>query len=73
MKGIRPVVIGLILSVAFSLLLTSLFPNGYEDLSVWNYQPLIIVPICLFLKLKFKKLNTIYIILLAAVLGILLF
>ena len=73
LKGVRPVVVGLILSVAISLLLTNLFPNGYDNLEIWNYQPLIIIPICLFLKLKFKKLSPIFIILIAAGLGMLLF
>ena len=73
LKGIRPVVIGLISAVSFSFIYISIFNEGFANISNFNWQPLLIIPLAFFLKLKFKKLNSIYIILLGAFLGIILY
>ena len=80
LQGVRPVVVGLILSVAFSLIysgitnissVTDLF-NEF-DISNVSYASLIIMIICFTLS-RFKKLNKpILLILISAVLGIIFF
>ncbi|MGI6377461.1 MAG: chromate transporter [Bacilli bacterium] len=73
LKGIRPVVVGLIAAVSISLFYTLLLPSGFDDLASWVWQPLVIIPLVLFLRLKFKKLNPIFIIIISAGLGMLLY
>ncbi len=73
LKGIKGVILGLILSTGILLIIKLL---GYEDFSFsLNIESLIIFPtiIALYLlyyKFKQKKINSIYIILFSAVLGI---
>ena len=69
MSGLKPAVIGLILSAVLSVGKTVLFPSGFS-LSADFY-----ISLCIFIisaVLIFKKLHPIYIILISAVLGILL-
>ena len=73
LKGIRPVVIGLIAAVALRLIYTSIFPEGFANIDNFLWPPLVIIPVAFFLKLKFKKLNAIFIILLCAAMGMLLY
>jgi len=73
LKGIRPVVIGLITAVSLRFIYSSILPDGFNDMSSWLWPPLIIIPLAFFLKLKFKKLNSVLIILICAALGMLLY
>ncbi len=70
--GIRPVVIGLIAVVGISLVYSHALPNGFENIVVeWRY--LVLVAICLLIKFKFKKMSPIYLILISAGLGLILY
>jgi len=71
--GIRPVVIGLIAVVGISLVYTHAFPNGILENVVFEWRYFVLVIICLLIKFKFKKMSPIYLILISAGLGILLY
>ena len=71
--GIRPVVIGLISVVGISLLYSHALPNGILGTVVIEWRYLILVAICLLIKFKFKKLSPIYLILISAGLGLILY
>ncbi len=73
LKGIRPIIVGLILSVGVSLLYTTILPDGFANLSTWVWQPLVIITVCAFFRFMFKKMSPILIILIAAVLGMILY
>jgi chromate transporter len=73
--GLKPAVIGLILSVSLSLIVHAVLPNiDFEsqifDLSVFNLKGLIIMTIVILVSIFYKKISPIKIILLSAVLGI---
>jgi chromate transporter len=73
--GLKPAVIGLILSVSLSLIVHAVLPNiDFEsqifDLSVFNLKGLIIMTIVILASIFYKKISPIKIILLSAVLGI---
>ena len=71
--GIRPIVIGLIVVVGISLLYSHALPNGIFGNVVIEWRYLILVAICLLIKFKFKKISPIYLILISAGLGLLLY
>ena len=71
--GIRPVVIGLISVVGITLVYTHALPNGILDNVVVEWRYLVLVAICLAIKFKFKKLSPIYLVLISAGLGLLLY
>lgn len=73
LKGIRPVVVGLIAAVGISLVYTAILPNGFNDMSNLMWQSLVIIIVAAFIKIKFKKLNPIFIILISAILGMILY
>ncbi len=68
LKGIRPVVIGLIGSVIIDLI----YSNIYIDNS-FNYRFLLIGLVCTIIKIIFKKVHPIVLVLIGAVLGIILY
>ena len=71
--GIRPVVIGLISVVGISLLYNHALPNGVLENIVIEWRYIVLVAICLLIKFKFKKLSPIYLNLISAGLGLLLY
>lgn len=71
--GIRPVVIGLISVVGISLVYSHALPNGILENVVIEWRYLVLVAICLLIKFKFKKLSPIYLILISAGLGLILY
>lgn len=73
LKGIRPVVVGLILSVAISLVYNSFLVYDANNNAIIEWRYLIIVALCVLFKKIFKKASPIYMILIAAVLGIVLY
>lgn len=73
MVSLKSVVIGLIFAVVLSLVYEALLPNGFNDATTFDYKALIImlsVGIFAFTK---KKTNVILLILLAGVLGLVLY
>lgn len=77
-RGLKPAVIGLILSVALMLATLMVFPNiAYKlrefDFSSFDYKGLIIMVIVFVLLRKAKKVSPILLILLSAALGLLLY
>lgn len=77
-RGLKPAVIGLILSVALMLTTLMVFPNiAYKlrefDFSGFDYKGLIIMVIVFVLLRKAKKVSPILLILLSAALGLLLY
>lgn len=77
-RGLKPAVIGLILSVALMLATLMVFPNiAYKlrefDFSGFDYKGLIIMVIVFVLLRKAKKVSPILLILLSAALGLLLY
>mgnify|MGYP002624244247 CR=1 FL=1 len=80
LMGVRPVVVGLILSVAFSLIYTGLtnissIYNLFSDFNIHNFSfASLIIMVIVFTLSRFKKLNKpIFLILISAVLGIIFF
>ncbi|MDI6453218.1 chromate transporter [Peloplasma aerotolerans] len=76
--GLKPAVIGLILSVSFVLLIHAVFPNIILDtlqfdFSVFNYRGLIILVIVALTTLFYKKISPVKIIMLSALLGIIIY
>lgn len=71
LKGVRPIVIGLIAFVAIKLIFTQLC--GGFDFTFFDYKPLIIMAITIVLKLTIKKMSPILFIVIGASLGILLY
>ena len=72
MKGVRPVVCGLIFAVAISLIYAYFLPNGFSFKSI-SFASIIIFVIA-FVLLRFKKTeNPILVILVSGVLGIVFF
>lgn len=76
--GLKPTVIGLILSVSVGLMLRLILPmvNLKEllfDFSVFNYKNLIIFVLIILLSLGVKKVSPIKLILISAVLGIIVY
>ncbi|MFA7422816.1 MAG: chromate transporter [Acholeplasmataceae bacterium] len=74
-KGLKPAVIGLILSVSFGLMVRGFFPNinfseVIFDFTGFNYKNLIILVIVFLFAFLRKKSSPIQIILLSAILGI---
>jgi len=74
LDGIKPVIVGLIISTGLILLFKAI---GYQSLTVFNYQPQLLVMLAILLsvyyghKLLFKrKINSILFILLSASMGI---
>jgi chromate transporter len=76
--GLKPAVIGLILSVSLSLIVHAVWPNiDFEslsfDLSIFNLNGLIIMIIVILTSIFYKKITPIKIILLSAILGMILY
>lgn len=76
--GLKPTVIGLILSVSVGLVIRLIFPmfslkDLNFDLSIFNYKNLIIFGILVITTLFIKKISPIKLILLSAVLGIIIY
>lgn len=71
--GIRPVVLGLILTVGLSLLYSNLLPSGLVGEIVVEWRYLIIFIICLLVKIFYKKISPVFLILISAVLGVILY
>lgn len=76
--GLKPTVIGLILSVSIGLMLRLVLPmialkDLSFDLSLFNYKNLIIFGLLIVLTLFIKKLSPIKLILISAVLGIIIY
>ncbi|MCF7930353.1 MAG: chromate transporter [Acholeplasmataceae bacterium] len=76
--GLKPVVIGLIISVSAALMVRAALPNiDFEnlifDFSQFNYKGLIILIIVGAITLFYKKMSPIKIILLSAILGMLIY
>jgi chromate transporter len=70
--GIKPAVVGILLAVGMGLLLRSTIYTDIFHLSEWvmDYRTWVIGSILLAIRLIFPKLNPIYLIMLAAILGI---
>jgi chromate transporter len=76
--GLKPTVIGLILSVSVGLMIRLVLPlvnieNFVFNVSIFNYQNLIIFGILVFLSIFVKKISPIKLIIIAAVLGIIIY
>lgn len=76
--GLKPTVIGLILSVSVGLMIRLVLPlvnfeNLVFDVSIFNYQNLIIFGILVFLSIFIKKISPIKLILIAAILGMIIY
>lgn len=76
--GLKPAVIGLIFSVAFTLLVRTLFPHIHFtemifDFQIFNYRNLIILTVLLTVLFIKKKTSPILLILLSAGLGLLVY
>jgi len=76
--GLKPVVIGLIFSVAIMLIFKQVFPaidlkNFAFDFTDFDYKAIIIMVVAFTLLRFFKKLSPIFIILISATLGLLLY
>jgi chromate transporter len=72
LDGVKPVVIGLILSVALVLIYDGIFKGGFNLVGI-DYKALIIM-VTTFILLRFKKTkNPIFLIVVSAILGILLY
>lgn len=72
--GLKPAVIGLILSVSIGLLVHAIFPNIdldtlYFDFTVFNHKGLIILIIVALTTVFYKKITPVKIIMLSAILG----
>lgn len=73
MTGLRPTSVGLIAAATVSIGLEVLFPAGFSFGAFLSYEfiaAFVIFACMLFVCLKFKKFNPIYVILITAVLGI---
>ena len=73
MTGLRPTSVGLIAAATVSIGLEVLFPAGFTFATMISYEfiaAFLIFACMLFVCLKFKKFNPIYVILITAVLGI---
>ena len=80
--GIKPVIVALVLSATVIILLRAVFPNfeiknlihgGEKNFKSFNYFSLIIVALCFGfsqIKVKSKKIHPVFVVLFAAVLGI---
>jgi len=76
--GLKPAVIGLIFSVAITLIVRAILPNiSFDtfvfDFSVFNYRGLIVLFIVVIYSFFFKKVSPIRIILLSAILGMIIY
>jgi chromate transporter len=76
--GLTPAVIGLIFSVAITLIVRAILPNiSFDtfifDFSVFNYRGLIVLVIVVIYSFFFKKVSPIKIILLSAILGMIVY
>ena len=77
-KGLKPTVIGLIISVSIGLMVRLVFPliafdSLTFDFSIFNYQSLIVFVILIAIMLKWKKVSPIKLILISAILGIIIY
>lgn len=77
LSGIRPVVIGLIATVGINLLISNITSLNANNEVIFEWKYLLIVAICFGINLVFKKLNKkmspIFLILIAACLGLVLY
>jgi chromate transporter len=76
--GLKPAVIGLILSVSLSLIIHAVWPNiDFEslvfDFSLFNVKGLVIMFIVMMMSIFYKKITPIKIIVLSAVLGMIIY
>jgi chromate transporter len=76
--GLTPAVIGLIFSVAITLIVRAIFPNiSFDtfvfDFSIFNYRGLIVLIIVVIYSFFFKKVSPIRIILLSSILGMIVY
>ncbi len=77
-KGLKPTVIGLILSVSFGLIVRLVFPmisfeNLLFDFSIFQFRNLVILIILVLLTVFYKKLSPITLILVGAMLGMIVY
>lgn len=77
-KGLKPTVIGLILSVSFGLIVRLVFPmisfeNLLFDFSIFQFRNLVIFIILVLLTVFYKKLSPITLILVGAMLGMIVY
>jgi chromate transporter len=77
-KGLKPAVIGLILSVTIALIFRSIFPmihfSSFDfNFEIFNFKNLIIFIVIIIVSLVYKKLSPIQMILLSALMGILIY
>lgn len=81
LDGVKPVVVGLIVGVVINLVVNNVFGlasimdifKTTIDIKTLDYMSLIVMTGMFLLKMKFKKLNPIYMIILSAILGILIY
>jgi chromate transporter len=77
-KGLKPAVIGLILSVTIALIFRSIFPlinfsNLDFNFDLFNYKNLIILSLIILVSVLYKKLSPIQMILLSSVMGMIIY
>lgn len=72
LKVIQPMVLGLILAAFLSVSLMAIFGNFKVEIS-FDYIALIIFVVVLIIGLKFKKISPVYLILISAILGVILY
>jgi len=76
--GLKPTVIGLIISVSVALMLRLVFPllslkNSVYDVTIFNYKNLIILGVLILINRIYKKISPILFIFIAALLGIVMY
>lgn len=81
LDGVKPIIVGLIIGVVINLVVNNIFGlasildvfKTTIDIKTIDYMSLIIMIAMFLLKMKFKKLNPIYMIIISAILGIIIY
>ncbi|HKM29962.1 MAG TPA: chromate transporter, partial [Bacilli bacterium] len=81
LDGVKPIIVGLIIGVVINLVVNNIFGlasildvfKTTIDIKTIDYMSLIIMIAMFLLKMKFKKLNPIYMIIISAILGIVIY
>lgn len=81
LDGVKPIIVGLIIGVVINLVVNNIFGlasiiDAFKttiDIKTIDYMSLIIMIAMFLLKMKFKKLNPIYMIIISAILGIVIY
>lgn len=69
-QGIRPIVIGLIISVCLTFAYNAFFPNGFNNENfIFNFDVFLISMLVLALRIKYKNISPIILIIVGALLG----